>query len=695
MADLLFRKLAPASTDLVFGDTGEVASVVVIITGQFAPLSFSAQVARLAPVRRNIALTGQFSPPTFSTQVTYLPPARRNVALTGSFAPLTVAALVERLAIDRVNASVTGTFAPLRVSVLFAPLALVNVTGNFAPLTVAASTQYRSNTSRPTVGQTANQWQQAASAPAGVATALQNTQANPVGWAGRWQRATPAAVDLRHLLPEAFKPSPTAWSAPHQTARPERELRQFASQNGDRTLRLAIADAYEAAARLRHATLFGHQDGNRTQRGNVDARWQIARPTGQRHTSSFQPARPSRIAWLIRWQEAMRPPHGITLRPVAPPPPERIPSADLLFACPPWLDGPVDLLFGRVCGVPDAVVTAVVPIQRVYIVLNNITLHRVDTGAELHAHSFSMSLDYQSWTWSWQASLHADAAAHLGRDAQGDPAEVLAQVNGTPFRLRLVTIARDRRFSPTRWSVSGQGKAAILAAPWAPKLSFGNPSAERTAQQLAADVLTINGVGIGWTVDWRLADWQVPAGAWALQGSYIDAINDIAEAAGGYVQPHPTASVLRVLPRYPAPPWAWSSITPDFEIPEDAAEIEGTQYVDRPVYNRVFVGGVGEGVFGPFTRAGTAGNKIAPQATHPLITDAPAHRQRGIAALSDTGRQEHITLSMQVLPETGVIVPGQFVRYLSPAPKLGIVRSTSIDWSRPKLRQTIKLETHA
>jgi hypothetical protein len=336
-----------------------------------------------------------------------------------------------------------------------------------------------------------------------------------------------------------------------------------------------------------------------------------------------------------------------------------------------------------------------VPIRKVYIVLNSITLHRVDTGAELHAHSFSMSLDHQSWTWSWQASLHEDAAAHLGRDGQGDPAEVVANVNGTPFRLRLVSIARDRRFSPTRWSVSGQGKAAILAAPWAPQLSFGNPDNARTAQQLAADALTINGVGIGWAVDWGLDDWQVPAGAWALQGSYIDAINDIASSVGGYVQPHATASVLRILPRYPAPPWAWGSITPDFEIPEDAAEVEGTQYVDRPAYNRVFVGGVGAGVFGPFTRTGTAGNIIAPQATHPLITDAPAHRQRGIAALSDTGRQEHITLNMQVLPETGVIVPGQFVRYLSPSPKLGIVRSTSIVWSRPKLRQTIKLETHA
>ena len=159
------------------------------------------------------------------------------------------------------------------------------------------------------------------------------------------------------------------------------------------------------------------------------------------------------------------------------------------------------------------------------------------------------------------------------------------------------------------------------------------------------------------------------------------------------MQPHPSDSVLRILPRYPAAPWDWGSISPDFEIPADAAEVEGTEYIDQPAYNRVFVGGVGAGVFGPFTRAGTAGDVIAPQVTHALITDAVVHRQRGVAELSNTGRQEHVTLNMQVLPETGVIVPGKFVRYLGDRPVMGIVRSTSIDWSFPKLRQTIKLET--
>ena len=326
--------------------------------------------------------------------------------------------------------------------------------------------------------------------------------------------------------------------------------------------------------------------------------------------------------------------------------------------------------------------------------INSITLHRVDTGAELHAYSFNMSLDYQSWTWAWNASLHSDAAPHLGRDSAGDPPELAVFVNGVEFRLRLERKSRDRRFSPTRWAVSGRGKASVLGSDDAPRQSFRN-TADRTAQQLMADVLTVNGVPMGWTIDWGLEDWLVPAGAWALQGNYIDAINDIAGAAGGYVQPHNTAATLRVLPRYPLPPWDWDSVTSYVQIPDDAAEVEGTDYIDKPAYNRVFISGIGAGVFGPFTRAGTAGNVIAPPVNHALITHPDVHRQRGIAELSDTGRQEIITLNMQVLPESGVIVPGQFVRYQGESTVMGIVRSTSIDWSRPRLRQTLEVETHA
>ena len=41
---------------------------------------------------------------------------------------------------------------------------------------------------------------------------------------------------------------------------------------------------------------------------------------------------------------------------------------------------------------------------------------------------------------------------------------------------------------------------------------------------------------------------------------------------------------------------------------------------------------------------------------------ATAQRLRGLAELADTGKQRRVSLSMQVLPETGLIVPGKLLQ---------------------------------
>ncbi|MBS0505803.1 MAG: hypothetical protein JSR53_00310 [Proteobacteria bacterium] len=577
------------------------------------------------------------------------------------------------------------------------PDATLHGSGRLTGLRLHLAAVYDINVSRPTVGQTAGRWQDAAPLPHASRGHWQQSAKLPAGVRSRWQDAAAVAARCRAAWSDTLALQRALHVAFEQARRLPAEPLHARYQEAQR-LRSSTGAGMQQALRLPAAPLRGrYQETYRDRQRRTGARFEQAAPLQRPIASGMGIARRLPRAIGGRYQQAWPPRPGQWQRPAQPgKEPCYLPAlpAHLLFADPWTGDGQLVFVCERRGPGPGPEPVVVVPVRKVYIVLNNITLHRVDTGAELHAHSFSMSLDHQSWTWSWQASLHHDAATRLGRDNQGDPAELAITVNGLPFRLRLERVARDRRFSPTRWNVSGKGKASILGAPYATAMQFGNPTAARTAQQLMADVLTINGVGIGWTVDWGLQDWLVPAGAWALQGCYIDAINDIAAAAGGYVQPHPTDSVLRILPSYPAAPWAWDAIAPDFEIPADAAEVEGSEYIDQPAYNRVFVGGVGMGVFGPFKRAGTAGDVLAPQVTHALITDAVAHRQRGVAELSNTGRQEHITLNMQVLPETGVIVPGQFVRYLGEKTVMGIVRSTSVDWSFPKLRQTIKLETH-
>ncbi|NMM75395.1 hypothetical protein B2J88_20310 [Rhodococcus sp. SRB_17] len=629
-------------------------------------------------------------------------PATVNAHLEGVLPPPTLAGVL--LGIPDTLASIAAVLPPPKLTGrIDVRQAYVVTLASVLPqpaLVADFAAAYLSNTERPTVGQSRAPWTPSDSLESGIQHRAQDTDATPAGTAPRWQPAQPVPAYTEGIIGTTAR-TPIGTSAAHQSA-----LRSLASayalyEDAQRSIRAVLHEAFANAEKAQTPLLRQrHQDGLPDRRPLRTTRWQVAKPEAPKGITSRQgPAQWLNKGFGARHENAMRPPAGQWSRiPVLPEiDPCYLPDPHLLF----------DALWSSDTGLvficerhgpgpqPEPESGVVVPLQRVYIVLNNITLHRVDTGAELRAHSFGMSLDYQSWTWSWQASLHHDAADYLGRVNHGDPAELAIMVNGQQFRLRMERITRDRRFNPTRWGVSGRGKASILSGPYAPAMPFGNPSAARTAQQLMADVLTVNGVGIGWAVDWHLQDWLVPAGAWAMQGSYIDAINDIAAAAGGYVQPHPTDSVLRILPRYPAAPWDWGSISPDFEIPADAAEVEGTEYIDQPAYNRVFVGGVGAGVFGPFTRAGTAGDVIAPQVTHALITDAVVHRQRGVAELSNTGRQQHVTLNMQVLPETGVIVPGKFVRYLGDRPVMGIVRSTSIDWSFPKLRQTIKLETHA
>lgn len=65
-------------------------------------------------------------------------------------------------------------------------------------------------------------------------------------------------------------------------------------------------------------------------------------------------------------------------------------------------------------------------------------------------------------------------------------------------------------------------------------MNFQQPQA-RTARQLMDDVLTLNGIPLGWNIDWGLTDWNVPAGVFVKQGTWIEALVAIASAVGGYL----------------------------------------------------------------------------------------------------------------------------------------------------------------
>ncbi len=584
---------------------------------------------------------------------------------------------------------VTGLRGHVRAHVA----AVVSGGGTITGMRGSIQMRWDANVSRGARAPLGSTWQEAASVSSGAQSRWQEAAAIRRAAIARWQEGAPARGAVWADWQEAVRVRAAA-AARWQQASPVRTAVHEAWQEAAR-LRATIRSHYQKATPLRAGVVTQWQEAERL-RAAVQPHWQDATPVRTMLLSGYGDGRAVWMPVRSHWQEAVRPGPGRSK--VVPPikTPCYVPKlpVELVFFERADSSLPARLVFR--CdghgGQPEPGETIVIPIQRTYIVLNSIALRRVSDDAVIAAAAFSMSLDVSSWTWSWQATIQGEDLGLIASD-DGTPVQVRAIVNSVPYTLLAERWTRERSFGSDRISVTGRGLSALLDAPFAPTLNHTVPGT-MTAHQLMQQVLTINGVSLDWVVSWGLTDWQIPAGVWSLQGSYMAALTDIATAAGGYVQPHNTDRVLRILPRYPKQPWLWDTLTPDIQLPSQAVEVEGTEWVQNPAYNLIYVGDESTGFLGEVLRAGTPGDFDAPMVTHPLITDMEAARQRGIAELSAAGKSETVTLSLQVLPQTGLIMPGKTVRYVDrQRARLGIARSVTVSWDgKAKLRQRIALE---
>lgn len=136
--DLLYDQPAATDADLIFG-------------------------ADYVPPRNDVVVQATLPLPVVS--VAFIPPAR--LAVLAELPSLTVSTIILRPSV------------PLNVGV--ASLPGVVLTGEV---------RYASRTQRPTVGQTADEWQQAVQSEDGAAQGQQDATATPAGWGAVWQRAS-------------------------------------------------------------------------------------------------------------------------------------------------------------------------------------------------------------------------------------------------------------------------------------------------------------------------------------------------------------------------------------------------------------------------------------------------------------------------------------------------------------------------
>lgn len=515
--------------------------------------------------------------------------------------------------------------------------------------------------------------------------------------ASTWGKAAPAvAGPVTHwdvVTVKAIQRS-AAWGQGAQRATQAQAVHQAASPRHTK----AQAGWQTAQGRALHAALV-HQAALSLVR-QARAPWQLAHAM-QALVVARNGRGVARLSQLLApWQVARPVPAGREVwPPVQPTNPPRVPSTHLLFACPAWAGGPVRLVFGHVCGTPpwQNAPIYILP-ARFYMAVHQIEAKRLPDNTPIGIFDVSLSADVGSWAWTFSASCKPDAFDALAPSG-GIPTMLQITLDGLQWVFLVDSLQRQEAFGQRSVKVAGRSATAIIGQPYA-RTTARLSNADYTAQQLAAQAVDLTDVAVDWGID----DWLVPAGVWSHEGTPLEAVQSIAEAAGGYVNSHRSQPTLLVRHPYPTlpsgipgGPWNWGgTFDADVELAPDALVTKGIERKDGPDVDGVYVSGTTQGVLAHVKRTGTAGAKLASMITSPLITAPIAAQQRGLSVLGAAGAKHMVQISLPVLTgasQPGVLDVGQLVQINELTPWRGRVRSVSVS-AQKAVRQTVTLERH-
>jgi hypothetical protein len=322
--------------------------------------------------------------------------------------------------------------------------------------------------------------------------------------------------------------------------------------------------------------------------------------------------------------------------------------------------------------------------------VNSAMLVRWPDLTPLPCTALTIETDFDSWCWALSATLAGPEAWSL---VQPNPlaCEVLATINGQTWKFLLDVPSSNRAFNSNRVSLKGRSRSAWLHAPYQTAVNRDEANARELVQVAEAAL-----ENTGWTLDWGLENWLIPAGRYSSYNTPIGALMRLAQVTDDGLYTEPDAQVLRAVKRWPVASWLLDAETADLTIPESAVISLSQSPVYTQPYNGVYVSGTSHGALALVKIAGTDGAlQPGEPLTHELLCDEAgvAARQRGLNFLSDAGAG--FTLDAEVLftPEVGLVRPGLIV---SIAGMKGVSRSVKIgaQWSEDGLtvRQSVGLE---
>lgn len=299
------------------------------------------------------------------------------------------------------------------------------------------------------------------------------------------------------------------------------------------------------------------------------------------------------------------------------------------------------------------------PRRRAYVMQPELRCYRTSDNTEVNITSVSFSISRSQWG----ATIGLVCGSKGDKDllfANGVEQEFKLLINGYEFYGLAESPSLSHSHGSTQHTVTGRSSIALLDRPHANARTYSNTQAKGIAA-LVSDELT----GTGWTLDFGMTQFNVPAGAFNyINKTPIEAIAQIATAIGGMLYPEGSTKTLKLRAQWPVTPWAIASATPDVAVHDDVILAYSSNPASTPLYNAVFVRGEQQGVEGKVRRTGTAGDVVAPDVVDPLITDNLAARQRGTAELSNSGKKDAVQLVLPIMDTLPPVLPGSVVGVL-------------------------------
>lgn len=342
-------------------------------------------------------------------------------------------------------------------------------------------------------------------------------------------------------------------------------------------------------------------------------------------------------------------------------------------------------------------------LQDTYMIANTVSVCVMPNCTPIDVTNISIDLDIDSHSWSFSAALFGAASLQqVMPDALGQKT-IKVTINGHDWLFVIESYSSAGKFPAERYIIRGASRTQLLAEPYAPKRSAVN-AVSINARQAAEEQLLNTGFSIKWdSINNAPVDWAIPAGALTYQEqTALQVISRIAESIGAVVRPSQASDELTILPRYRDAVWNWHTALIERIVPHQIVTDIAGEWSPQPAWNSCYVSGTTHGVAVDVRRAGTAGDKPAPDVFDDLITSEQAARARGIAEICKGGNQEIVSLTLPLFPPEkapGLVLPAMLceVRPHNTTNWRGLNLATSISASgtgASKVTMTIKLERH-